>query len=68
MPTSPEDIGGLGGAKESRKRVADIDFIQRCRSASEEELLKMFFAHCRKGAPEWKRVAIKRALARIARE
>lgn len=68
MPTSLEDIGGFGGAKESRKRVGDIDFIQRCRVASEEELLKMFFAHCCKGAPEWKRIAIKRALARIARE
>lgn len=46
--------------KESRKRLADMEFIQRCRNASLDELLVMLHNH--KDAMEWKIIAIKRAI------
>lgn len=46
--------------KESRKRLADLEFIQRCRNASLDELFIMLNNH--RDAMEWKIIAIKRAI------
>lgn len=65
LPGRPlEDIGGFGGARESRKRCADMDFLEKVRAASAEELAQMMRAHRSSSTPEWKRVAIRRALVR----
>lgn len=61
---SLEDIGGHGGAREARKRLADADFIQKCATATEGELLVMLRHNSTKGSPEWKRMAVLRALAK----
>jgi hypothetical protein len=55
-----------GGAREARKREADLEFLARCVTATEPELLKML-RDLGKNSPEWKRVAVKRALSRIAK-
>lgn len=49
---------------EEAGRQKDLEFLTKLRSATREELLSMLANHSHKSAPEWKVVAIKRALSR----
>jgi hypothetical protein len=52
-------------AAESRKRMADLDFLEKLRTASLSELHTMASNHEHKGTPPWKKVAIARAINRV---
>jgi acyl-CoA synthetase (NDP forming) len=47
-----------------RRRQADIDFLAKLRVAEIGELMEMLKSHTHKSTPEWKRVAILRAIKR----
>lgn len=62
------------GADEDRHRVSartlenrrrkDIEFLAELRTATLERLRELEANHAHKSAPQWKRIAIKRAIAR----
>ena len=50
----------MNNLQEDRKRDSDLEFLQRCKDSDLDTLLKMLRDHT--GGPEWKVVAIKRAI------
>lgn len=50
--------------KEEKRREEDILFLKQMREAPREELLRLLANNSHKNAPEWKKAAIERALAR----
>lgn len=45
-------------------RAKDLEFLEKLRVASEEELLVLERNYSHKGSPAWKKIAIARALQR----
>lgn len=53
---------------EQRRREKDLAFLERVRAASLEELAQMRREHAGKSAPQWKVIAIERAIARTRKD
>jgi hypothetical protein len=52
---------------ESRKRMADLDFLEKLKTAPLSELHVMATNHQQKDTPPWKKVAIARAINRASK-
>lgn len=52
---------------EQRRAEKDREFLAKIRTATLDELLVIWRSHNRKGDPEWKRVALRRAIEREQR-
>lgn len=53
---------------QERRRLADLEFLEKLRTADLAELYRMHDNHRSKRAPAWKKVAIARAIARRMKE
>lgn len=54
----------MNGAKTEYQRRRDIAFLEELRTADLARLHELALNHANKSAPQWKRVAIERAIAR----
>ena len=55
------------GKREDRRRREDLAFLDRVRTAATQDLETLRACYSHKHAPEWKKVAIERAIGRSKR-
>lgn len=67
MSTRTADSDRPGWRTLARRREADRDFLARLLVATLDELRALADQHAAKHAPQWKRVAIARAIRRALR-
>lgn len=60
------DADGASYRTIERRRQSDLEFLSRIRTATAQELLALLANHSHKSAPEWRVIALKRAIARTA--
>lgn len=62
-----DPLGGRRTARASARAAAkDLEFLESVRRAGVQELERMLANHSHKGAPRWKRVAIRRAMSSLS--
>lgn len=61
----PADSDGAGWRTRLRRAKSDLAFLEALRNATVEELVAIEANHAHKSAPEWRKVAIARAKARL---